>query len=306
MDLHYLKLFHTLASEQSYTKAASSLYISQPALSMQIKRFEDEIGVKLFDKVGNKNILNDNGKLLFQFTQKIFATIEEAEYQLLNKAESISGTVNIGGSNTSGTYLLPKIIGAFKKTYPNVNVNLHVSDTSEISHLINESKLDFALNGGYLHYSSNISVEKLMEDKLVFTVSPESKLLKKEYIEPMDLEGYNFVAHERQSQLYLLAEKIIDEMQFPAKITMTFGNIDAIKQAVAANLGVSFIPLSAVSFELKIGIIKELKVKDKAWFYPHNLIYNKNRYLSPAARKLMDMVRSKIMAQNPEKLPSIR
>jgi DNA-binding transcriptional LysR family regulator len=134
LDLHHLKLFHTLATEQSYTKAANSLFISQPALSMQIKKFEDEIGVKLFDKVGNKNVLNDNGKLLFEYTQKIFTTIEEAEYQLLKKADSISGTVNIGGSNTSGTYILPKIIGAFKSLYPNVNVNLHVSDTNEISH----------------------------------------------------------------------------------------------------------------------------------------------------------------------------
>jgi DNA-binding transcriptional LysR family regulator len=302
MDLHHLKLFHTLATEQSYTKAANSLFISQPALSMQIKKFEDEIGVKLFDKIGNKNVLNDNGKLLFEYTQKIFATIEEAEYQLLKKVDCISGNVNIGGSNTSGTYILPKIIGTFKNLYPNVNVNLHVSDTNEISHLILDSKLDFALNGGTLEYRKNIYVEKLMEDQIVLAVSPQSKLVGKKYINPSDLDGYNFITHERHSQLYLLAEKIIEEMNFPSEITMTFGNIDAIKQAVSANLGVSLIPLSAVSFELKIGIIKELKIKNKGWSYPHNLIYNKNRYLSPAARILMDMVRSNIISHSSEKM----
>jgi DNA-binding transcriptional LysR family regulator len=302
LDLHHLKLFHTLATEQSYTKAANSLFISQPALSMQIKKFEDEIGVKLFDKVGNKNVLNDNGKLLFEYTQKIFTTIEEAEYQLLKKADSISGTVNIGGSNTSGTYILPKIIGAFKSLYPNVNVNLHVSDTNEISHLILDSKLDFALNGGTLEYCKNIYIEKLMEDQIVLAVSPENKLADKEYIKPSDLDGNNFITHERHSQLYLLAEKIIEEMHFPSEITMTFGNIDAIKQAVSANLGVSLIPFSAVSFELKIGVIKELKIKNKSWSYPHNLIYNKNKYLSPAARKLMDMVRSDIISHSSEKI----
>lgn len=298
MDLHHLRLFHTLAVEQSYTKAADSLFISQPALSMQIKKFEDELGVKLFDKVGNKNVLNDNGNLLFEYTQKIFSTIEEAKYQLIKKADCISGTVNIGGSNTSGTYILPKIIGAFKNLYPNVNVNLHVSDTNEISHLILESKLDFALNGGTLKYGNNIYIEKLMEDQIVLAVSPQNKLAGKEYINSSDLDGNNFITHERHSQLYLLAEKIIEEMHFPSEITMTFGNIDAIKQAVSANLGVSLIPLSAVSFELKIGIIKELKIKNKSWSYPHNLIYNKNRYLSPAARKLMDMVRSSITSSS--------
>ncbi|MGE5632185.1 MAG: LysR family transcriptional regulator [Caulobacteraceae bacterium] len=293
MDLHYLKLFHTLASEQSYTRAANSLFISQPALSMQIKKFEEELGVKLFDKIGNKNILNENGRLLYSYTQKIFSIIEEAEHHLLNKTDHIGGTVNIGGSNTCGTYILPKIIGEFKSIYPDVNVNLHVSDTYEISNLIAESKLDLAMSGGAADYNKNIHVEKLIDDHIVFAASPQNKLVGKEYIEASDLEGCDFIAHESKSQLYLLAARIIEEMKFPAKITMTFGNIDAIKQAVAANLGVSLIPLSAVSFELKIGLIKELKIKGKSWSYPQNLIYNKNRYLSPAARKLIDLIRSK-------------
>jgi DNA-binding transcriptional LysR family regulator len=301
MDLHYLKLFHTLASEQSYTRAADSLFISQPALSMQIRKFEDEIGLKLFDKVGNKSILNENGRVLYGYTQEIFSIIEEAEHQLLNKTDCISGTISIGGSNTSGTYILPRIIGEFKHIYPDVEVNLHVSDTNDILHLISESKLDFAVSGGAPEYYKNVNVEKLMEDHIVFAASPKNKLAEKEYIDPSDLINNNFIAHEKHSQLYLLTARIIEEMNFPAKITMTFGNIDAIKQAVAANLGVSLIPLSAVSFELNIGLIKELKIKNKSWSYPQNLIYNKNKYLSPAARKLMGLVRSRTLGLSAEK-----
>ncbi len=294
MDLHYLRLFHTLASEKSYTKAAELLFISQPALSMQIKKFEDELGMKLFDRVGNKNILNENGKLLYGFTQKIFATIEEAEHQLLNKTDCISGTINIGGSNTTGTYILPKIIGVFKRMYPHVNVNLHVSDTNEIAHMISDNKLDFAVNGGVLDYSSNVYVERLMEDKVVLIASPENNLACKEQIQSEELAPYNFITHERHSQLYRLTERLIQEMNIPSEITMTFGNIDAIKQAVAANLGVALIPLSSITFELRLGIIKELKIKSKSWTYPYSLIYNNNRYLSPAVKKLIELVREHI------------
>lgn len=301
MDLHYLKLFNALASEQSYTRAANSLFISQPALSMQIKKFENEIGIKLFDKIGNRSILNENGKLLYGYTQKIFSIIEEAEHQLLNKTDSISGTINIGGSNTSGTYILPRIIGEFKHIYPDTEVNLHVSDTNDILHLISESRLDFAVNGGTPEYHKNIYVEKLMEDHIVFAASPRNKLVEKEYIDPSDLINNDFIAHEKHSQLYLLVAKIIEEMHFPTKIAMTFGNIDAIKQAVAANLGVSLIPLSAVSFELSMGLIKELKIKNRSWSYPQSLIYNKDKYLSPAAKKLIDLVRSKTLCLSAEK-----
>lgn len=294
MDLHYLKLFHILASQKSYTKAAELLFISQPALSMQIKKFEDELGMKLFDRVGNKNILNENGKLLYGFTQKIFATIEEAEHQLMNKTDCISGTINIGGSNTSGAYILPKIIGIFKRMYPHVNVNLHVSDTNEIAHMISDNQLDFAINGGVLDYSSNIHVERLMEDKVMLIASPENELSGKEYIQCDELAPYNFITHERHSQLYRLTERLIREMNIPSEITMTFGNIDAIKQAVAANLGVALIPQTSITFELKLGIIKELRIRDRNWTYPYSLIYNNNHYLSPAVKKLIELVRDSV------------
>jgi DNA-binding transcriptional LysR family regulator len=295
MDLHYLRLFHALALMESYTKAADMLHISQPALSVQIKKFEDRLGIKLFDKAGHKIILNENGKILFEYADRIFSLVEEAEHQLLNKSENISGTITIGGSNTPGTYILPGIVGEFKRLYPYVNINMHISNTSEIAYMVTNNKLDFAINGGNMEYNDNIYVEKLMEDRVVLSASPLNALSQKEYIEPLDLIGLDFIAHESNSQLFKLAESIINEIDIPFKITMTFGHIDAVKQAVAANLGISPIPYSAVAMEIGMGLIKELKIRDKEWTYPYSLIYNKNKYLSPAAKELIGMIRNRIM-----------
>lgn len=292
MDLHYLKLFNTLAVEMNFSRAAELLFISQPALSAQMKKLEDELGLKLFDKVGRKNVLNENGKLLFEYTKRIFSIVEEAEQHLLSKNESIGGSIKIGGSNTPGTYILPKIIGEFKSLYPNVSINLHISNTDEISHLVLESKVDFAVNGGNMDYENNIYVEKLTEDRIILAVSPSSPLASGTLLKPADLSNTNFITHENNSQMYRLAKSIIKELDINANITMTFGSIEAIKQSVAVGLGISFIPLTAVFLELKLGIIKEIQIKGKSWQYPYNIIYNKNRYLSPAVIKLMDMVRA--------------
>ncbi|MDF2614023.1 MAG: transcriptional regulator, LysR family [Clostridia bacterium] len=301
MDVHYLKLFNIVAAHESYTKAAGLLHISQPALSIQIKKLEEELDLKLFDKVGNKVILNENGKILFNYTQKIFGMLDEAEAILVNKRKFIGGSINIGGSNTPGAYILPHIIGAFKKQYPFVKINLHISNTDDIGHLIEEGSLDFAVNGGDMVYNNNVYTEKLMEDKLVIVASSESSFSNKKYMEVSELQSMQFIVHENNSQLYRVVKKFIDEFELSTKkIVMNFGHIDAIKQAVIANLGVSLIPLSAIQLELKMGLIKELRLNNKTLVYPYSLIYNKNKYLSPATLEMIKMVRDMMQSEYQE------
>jgi DNA-binding transcriptional LysR family regulator len=116
MELNYLKLFNALATQLSVSKAAEMLYISQPAVSMQMKKLEANLGMKLFDKIGKKLYLNENGQLLFEYTSKIFSLIEDAEAQLSSVNSNLKGVVKIGSSNTPGTYILPRILGKFMET----------------------------------------------------------------------------------------------------------------------------------------------------------------------------------------------
>ncbi|MCA0385753.1 MAG: LysR family transcriptional regulator [Firmicutes bacterium] len=293
MDLHYLKLFHYIATEGSLSKAAERLYISQPALSMQIKKFEQDIGLKLFDKEGNRNVLNENGKVLFKYTQRLFKIIIEAENELLNASDHISGTVLIGGSNSAGTYILPRIIGEFKKQFPSVTVNLHVSDTREIAQLVAENKLDFAVNGGDGPYGNAIISELLMTDELLLIASPESQIARLYDIQPENLENIPIITHEHHSQLYTHTERIINQFKIKTSISMTLGSIDAIKQAVEADLGVSFIPKTALRFELHAGVLVDIRIGKHHFPYPQCLIYNKNRYLSPATKEFMRLVKDR-------------
>jgi len=152
-------------------------------------------------------------------------------------------------------------------------------------------RLDFAVNGGDLGYNKNTYIEKLTEDRIVLAIASTNPIAEKKSVHPSDLLGLSFISHESNSQMYKLVESIIKELGMDSRITMTLGSMEAIKQAVAADLGISAIPFSAVSLELDLGSIKELKIDGKAWSYPYKLIYNKNRYLSPAVKKLMELVR---------------
>jgi len=294
MDLHYLKIFDTIAQYESYKKASDILHISQPALSIQIKKLESQIGLKLFDKIGNKVQLNENGIMLHEYTKRIFSIVEELENTISDTQNYIGGTLNIGGSNTPGSYILPEIIGEFKKFYPNTKFNIHIGNTSEISHLISNGTLDIAINGGNCFYSDHIYVEKLFADKLVLVASPQNPYCDQENLSIEDLENMSFVVHKTDSQLYSYYMNFIELLNIPENINMYLGNIDAIKRAVSSNLGISLMPYVAVKFELQFGLLKMLNFSQHQLNYPYSLIYNKNKALSATSKKFIEFVRKNI------------
>ena len=292
MDLHYLEIFNMVAKQESYKKASEILHISQPALSVQIKKLEEQIGLKLFNKIGNKICLSENGSMLYEYTIKIFAIVEDLENNISNQKGFIGGTLNIGGSNTPGTYILPHVIGEFKRIYPNIKFNLIISNTSEIAHLINNGTLDVAVNGGNCTYSNYIFAKKLLDDQLIVVASPKNPCCDKEYIINADLQELSFIVHKTDSQLYTYYKNFIEELNITENISMSLGSIESIKQAVCENLGVSLMPYISVKSELEMGLLKKLNLKQNNFTYPYSLIYNKNKYLSVTAKKFIEILQN--------------
>lgn len=291
MDLHYLEIFNTVAKYLSYKKSSEILHISQPALSIQIKRLESQIDLKLFYKIGNKMYLSDSGMVLYEYTKKIFSIVEEMESNISYHSEFVGGTINLGGSNTPGTYILPLAIGEMKKRYPSVTFNLHIANTSDITTLIENGSLDIALNGGDCNYRDCVRSEKLFDDKLVIVASPKNKLCEKEHIDMEELSEECFVVHETSSQLYTCFKIFIEKVGIPENISMYLGSIDAIKHAVIADLGISFMPYYAVKSEIEMGLLKELNIGFDKFDYPYNLIYNENKNITLTIQKFVEVLK---------------
>jgi DNA-binding transcriptional LysR family regulator len=291
MDLHYLEIFNTVAKYLSFKKASEILHISQPAISIQVKKLENQTNLKLFYKIGNKLYLSESGNMLYKYTKRIFSIIDEMENNILKQNEYIGGSINVGGSNTPGAHVLPVVIGEMKKLYPTVTVNLHIANTSEITTLIENGTLDVAVSGGDCVYSDDIFVEKLINDRLVIVASPKNRLCGKEIVTVDDLSEESFIVHETTSQLFTSFKIFIEEFNIPENISMYLGNIDAIKRAVGVNLGISIMPYYAVKFEIEMGLLKELNLGRGNFDYPYNLIYNKKKYLTLTTQKFIEILK---------------
>ncbi len=287
MDLHYLEIFNAIAEHSSFKKASEILHISQPALSIQIKKLESQTSLKLFYKTGNRIYLSESGLMLYGYTKRVFSILEEMENNISDLSTNISGIINLGGSNTPGIYILPTVIGEMKKLYPSVTINLHIANTSEITTLVENGTLDIAVNGGNCAYSKMIYTEKLFSDRLAIIASPENRLCKMDKVSVSELSNESFILHEKTSQLYSCYKYFIEKYKLPKNIGMFLGSIDAIKHAVNANLGISIIPYYAVKFEIENGMLKELKFKSYETEYPYNLIYIKNKNLSLTLQKFI-------------------
>jgi DNA-binding transcriptional LysR family regulator len=294
MNLSYLKLFNTLATELSFSKAASLLYISQPAVSIQIKKLEEDMGFKLFDRVGKQLQMTENGEILYQYTKKIFDLVDEADAVLTKKYASIKGIVEVGASNTPGTYIMPRVLSEFSEEFPEVVTNLHIGNTFEVEKMVLENIVDFAIKGGDVLYNSKLYVEWLAEDEVIFITAPESCLAGREFVDCSELINSKFILHEKNSRLHNLVQHILDDLGLLNNVTMTVGHVDAIKQAVRMELGIAAVPLSTVEDELKSGSLCQFRIRHKNWFYPYNLVYNKERHRSPASRRLMELVKERM------------
>ncbi len=292
MELHYLEIFNTVAGLQNYRKASDEMHISQPALSIEIKRLEEQIGLKLFDRIGNRIYLNDNGRMLQKYTNNIFSIIHDMEGAIQEEKIHVGGIINIGASNTPGTYILPKMMAQFRRDYPDVSFSMTIGSTSEIARKIESAGLDMAVNGGECEFGRQIHIEKIYDDRLVLVASVKNPAAALEKVCPDDIRGMSFIVHKADSQLYADYRMLIKKMNIPECVAMSLGNIDAIKNSVKTDIGISLVPEASVKEEIRSGELKVLNISGIDIEYPYRLIYNNNKTLSIAAIKFMEYMRS--------------
>lgn len=290
MDLHYLELFNTVARLQSFRKASAELHISQPAISTEIKKLEEQIGLQLFDRIGNRIYLNHNGRMLQEYTGQIFTIVDHLQQRIAEEKNYVGGVIDIGASNTPATYIMPELMSAFGNLYPDVRFNMKVGTTSEIASQIDSGELDLAINGGKTSYKRQICQEQILDDALILIASARNPICRLKKACREDLAGEQFIVHNANSQLYTYYEKMIQQLGIPERIGMSLGNIEAIKSAVLMNVGIALVPRVAVRAELQKGELCTVAVPLTGMDYPYSIIYNKSKALSTTAQRFVIFV----------------
>ena len=265
--LDQLRILKAIASEGSFKKAAESLYISQPAVSLQVQNLEKQLSVPIFDRGNRKASFTEEGEVLLRYGIRILSLCDESCRAIEDLRCLNGGTLVIGASQTTGTYLMPRLIGLFRQKYPQIAVQLQVHSTRRISWSVANGQVNLAIIGGKVppELDNILQITPYAEDELALILPKLHPFSKLEYIQKEDLYRLRFIALDTQSTIRKVIDQVlkqngIDSTRF--KIEMELNSVEAIKNAVQSGLGAAFVSISAIAKELELGILQWVKIED--------------------------------------------
>ncbi|PHA02242.1 LysR family transcriptional regulator [Bacillus pseudomycoides] len=287
MELRHLKTFIIVAESGGFTRAGEWLGYTQSTITNHIQSLEKEIGSPLFDRLGKKVILTEVGEHMLSYAKKILELSNEAlESSQMNGKPS--GTIRIGANESLMIYRLPVILYEFKKKYPQVHIILQPSESQGLHNELKSGKFDFALFTNPEKLDVDIVTHSLVPETIVLVAPPGHPLTKQKIVTPADLEGEMLLLTEPGSYRDLLEGWIKKEGVDCSRIH--FWSIEAIKQTVMCGLGLSYLPLITVKEEIERGKLVALPWIYSEDFVTTELAYHKNKWLTPAMKKLIEMI----------------
>ncbi len=262
MNFKQLEAFIWVAELQSFTRAARQLYMSQPAVSFQIKALEEDLQVALFQRGDKKVVLTEAGRLLYPEAKQMIRHYNRIKAGLDDLKGLKTGHLVVGASTIPGEYLLPLLIGGFKEKYPGIQVVLKVAGSGQVCRWIRDREIDLGITGTTLE-GEGIDCQPWLMDQLILIVPPTHPWAALDAITVDDLKNESMILREqgsgtRRSLEQRLGEKgvILDKIPH----TMELGSTRAVITAVEANLGVSIVSKYAVKETLELGKVKEVQL----------------------------------------------
>jgi len=258
-----LKVFYTVAQRLSFTKAATELYITQPAVTRHIKELEQQLNAQLFVRNGNSIVLTTAGKILVQYAGKIFQTYTDLETELAQLNNLESGTLHIGASTTVAQTILPRILALFKKTYPAVNFTFIQGNTDMITQMVLAEKVDIAIVEGAAHYPQ-IVYAPFAKDEIVLVTRANNQLSKKAEITPKQLLSIPLILREAGSGTLDIIFNALNNAGVNPKdlqVEIRLESSIAIKQYLLYSETATFLSIRSVFSELKYNELTIIDVK---------------------------------------------
>ena len=287
--VHQLTVFRAVARQLSYTKAAETLYLSQPAVAQQVRTLEQLLGLRLFARRGRGIVLTAAGQEFLNHADRLLARLAETT-PVVHEIHTLKrGSVVIGASTSAGTYVVPPLLGAYHTRYPRIRVTLMVEHRRSIEEGLLSHRIDLGVMG-YIERQERFVVELLRPYELVMVAPPAHQLAGRSAIPLHDLKEETLLLRERESVTRLATELQFGRAGVPIAASLEMGNIEATKEGVAAGLGIAVLPREAVAAELAGGDLVALDVQgfplQRQWY----VVHVRDRRLSLAARALRHLL----------------
>ena len=291
LNFHQLYIFAAVARCGSFSRAADQLRISQRAVSIQVHELEKSLGFPLFHRRARGLSLTEVGETVLHYAIRIFALTSEMQGAVLDIQELRMGHLTLGASTTPGEYILPIAIGRFRQIYPNVRVELAISNTAAIVNRILARELDLGMVGNRPTTGANeLEMVDYITDEIVMVASPSHPLAVRPSVLLSEVMEAGLVIREEGSATRKAAEHSFAQRGVEPQVAMDLGSNQAIKQTAAAGVGVGVISRHGVTAEVKAGLLQVLDVEGWHCTRPLTLIYTKGKRLLPAQQAFLDLL----------------
>ena len=288
ISLRQLRVFEAVARNLSYTRAADELHLSQPAVSMQVKQLEDQVGLPLFERLGKRIVLTEAGREIHHYSLIIDHSLQEMEEVIESLKGVSSGRLQIAVASTVN-YFAPRLLAAFQQRYPGIGLRLDVTNRETLVQLLESNSVDLVLMG---QPPSDVEVdaEAFMDNPLVVIAPPDHPLASERRIPASRLADEVFVMREEGSGTRQAMERFFSERGLSIRHGMQMTRNEAVKQAVRSGMGLGVVSLHTIELELETGRLVALDAEGfpdlRKWY----LVWRRGKRLSPAARAFRDFV----------------
>jgi len=290
MELTQLEFFLKVIEEGSFSRAAERVFRTQPAVSIAVRRLEEEIGAPLFDRSQKTPTLTEAGKIVYDYAQRIIALRDQARESVVELQTLQRGRVRIGANESTSLYLLPQIILTYRESYPNVKVEIYRHVSERLPREVLDRNVDFALMA-YEPVDRDLEAFQVLKDELVLIMHPKHPLAKRESVAVKELGKESFLAHNVKSASRVKVVETFAKYHTPLNITLELATIETIKRFVQQKIGLAFVPRMCVSEELERGTLATVPVRGLTYTRILWAAHRRGAAFSPAASAFLKVLR---------------
>ncbi|WP_321477829.1 LysR family transcriptional regulator [uncultured Paludibaculum sp.] len=288
MELYPLKVFLTVATEKSFSRAGEKLLRTQPAISLAVQRLEAELSEKLLDRTGRELVLTDAGKIVLEYCRRFENLEREMDNALAELRDMAAGRLSIGANESTCLYLL-KHIESYRRLYPKVKVQVRRTLSSKIPAQLIDGDLELGVIS-YDPEDDRLETRIIYIDHLSFVLSPHHRFAGKKSISIKELGMETFIAHNVLSPYREVVIKSFQRAKVQLNMDVEMPTVETIRKMVQKNEGVAFLPKMCVEQELEQGLLAEVEVEELRVDRKIRLVYPARRALSHAANAFLEVV----------------
>lgn len=289
MDIKQLKTFCTIYEFNSFSAAATSLGYAQSTVTTHIKLLEEELNVALFDRIGKKIFLTDEGERLLPYARKIMQ-LERSIYNDISVHNKPEGHLVIGTPESLCNLLIPYIIKNFKNKYPKVNIEIQLVTSRKAPALLRNNEIDLAFSIGNSQEMADIKRYFLAKERMCFLTSSEHPLAAKKNISLEEICSYPLVLTSKECEYRALLVSLAEEKSIKLKIALETSNISAIKLFASNNLGIAFLPYISAEDSVDTSNLVVLDYHEEMFHITSEILFHKDKHIFPAMQYFMDEV----------------